>query len=114
MVKACDFESHVNRDLPLERKALKALNIVRRQELTECDPKHNDFVCARFFLFNMAFFDLDEECGYLHCYYGIAHIIIGLVQTRDHGLYLQLGSAVDTSFTQRASSSRNHPSMSFP
>ncbi|KAM0930047.1 hypothetical protein ACQ4PT_001222 [Festuca glaucescens] len=59
--EACDFEAHANRDLTLEEKSLKALDIVRRQEFTDYDPKLNDFMCTRLCLFNMAFFDLDEE-----------------------------------------------------
>ncbi|CAM0885110.1 unnamed protein product [Alopecurus aequalis] len=61
MEAACDFEAHATRELTAEEKTLKALNIVRRQEFTEYDPKLNDFMYTRFCLFNMAFFDLDEE-----------------------------------------------------
>ena len=80
-MNAIDFEAHANREPTLDEKSLKALNIVRRQEFTDYDPKLNDFMCARFCLFNMAFFDLDEECEcildrFVHYYYGIVHIII--------------------------------------
>ncbi|XP_047061127.1 uncharacterized protein LOC124667949 [Lolium rigidum] len=61
MLNDCDFEAHANRDLTLEEKSLKALDIVRRQEFTDYDPKLNDFMCTRLCLFNMAFFDIDEE-----------------------------------------------------
>ncbi|KAK1670011.1 hypothetical protein QYE76_058170 [Lolium multiflorum] len=61
MVNDCDFEAHANRDLTSEEKSLKALDIVRRQEFIDYDPKLNDFMCTRLCLFNMAFFDIDEE-----------------------------------------------------
>ncbi|CAM0885089.1 unnamed protein product [Alopecurus aequalis] len=50
-----------DRDLTLEKKALMALHIFRCQEFTEYDPKLNDFGYTRFPMFNIAFFDLDEE-----------------------------------------------------
>ena len=54
--------------LTLEEKVLKTLHIVRCQEFTEYDPGQNAIMCTRFFSFNMAFFDLDEECECTHEY----------------------------------------------
>jgi hypothetical protein len=68
MVTPFDFEAHANRDITLEEKALKALNIVRCQDFIEYDPKLNDIMCTRFCSYNIAFFDLDEECKCIHDY----------------------------------------------
>ena len=51
-------------ELTDEEKALRALHIVCCRELTEHDPKSNADVCTRFSSFNIALFDLDQECQY--------------------------------------------------
>jgi hypothetical protein len=56
-----DIQSYANRDPTMEEKVLKALHINRCQEFTDYDPKLNGITCTRFYSFNMAFFDLDEE-----------------------------------------------------
>jgi hypothetical protein len=63
-INTYDIKSYVNRDLTMEEKVLKALHINRCQEFTDIDPKLNGITCTRFYSFNMAFFDLDEESGF--------------------------------------------------
>uniref|UniRef100_A0ACD5XIS8 Uncharacterized protein n=1 Tax=Avena sativa TaxID=4498 RepID=A0ACD5XIS8_AVESA len=57
-------ETCVNQELQLLEKALWALDIVRCQEFTEYDPKLKGFVCKRFNIYNMAFFDYDKETSF--------------------------------------------------
>ena len=49
-------------ELTEEQKVLQGLHLVYCNGLTEYDPKNSVFVCTRFCSFNIAFFDLDEEC----------------------------------------------------
>ncbi|KAK1670332.1 hypothetical protein QYE76_058491 [Lolium multiflorum] len=53
-------------ELELEKRALRALHIVRCQDFTAYDPKRRAFWHSRFCNYNIAFFDLDKEC---ECYY---------------------------------------------
>ncbi|KAK1670341.1 hypothetical protein QYE76_058500 [Lolium multiflorum] len=48
-------------ELELEKRALRALHIVRCQDFTAYDPKRRAFWHSRFCGYNIAFFDLDEE-----------------------------------------------------
>jgi hypothetical protein len=50
--------------LTMEEKVLQGLHLTFCKEFTEYDPRKNSFVCTRFCSFNIAFFDLDEECEY--------------------------------------------------
>jgi hypothetical protein len=58
-------------ELELEKRALRALHIVRCQDFTAYDPKRRAFWHSRFCGYNIAFFDLDEEC---ECYYPCMYI----------------------------------------
>lgn len=53
-------------ELTWEEKVVEVLHIVRCQEFTEYDPKTRDFVPTRFCRFNIAFFDFEKECEYIH------------------------------------------------
>ncbi|KAM0861026.1 hypothetical protein ACQ4PT_046149 [Festuca glaucescens] len=48
-------------ELELEKRALRALHIVRCQDFTAYDPKRRAFWHSRFCDYNIAFFDLDKE-----------------------------------------------------
>jgi hypothetical protein len=51
-------------ELTEDEKVLQGLHLVCCKGFTEYDPKKRHFVCTRFCNFNIAFFDLDEECEY--------------------------------------------------
>lgn len=58
-------------ELTWDEKVVEVLNIVRRREITEYNPKQFCSIPTRFCAYNIAFFDLDKECEYIHpfvCY----------------------------------------------
>jgi hypothetical protein len=57
-------------ELTWEEKVVSVLDIVRRYQLTEYDPKLKEFTPTRvsFCFCNMAFFDHDKECEYPFTY----------------------------------------------
>jgi hypothetical protein len=60
-----DDHTMTTSELELEKRALRALHIVRCQDFTAYDPKRRAFWHSRFCGYNIAFFDLDKEC---ECY----------------------------------------------
>ncbi|GJN15305.1 hypothetical protein PR202_gb02204 [Eleusine coracana subsp. coracana] len=58
-----DWDNHV---VSWEEIKAKALHIVRMYQVTEYDPVHRIPVCARFCKYNLAYFDFDKECEYIH------------------------------------------------
>ncbi|KQK14813.1 hypothetical protein BRADI_1g18745v3, partial [Brachypodium distachyon] len=46
--------------------AAKKFHLVCRRDITEYDPKREDFIYTRFCSFNLAFFDLNEESTAMH------------------------------------------------
>ncbi|KAM0920597.1 hypothetical protein ACQ4PT_007424 [Festuca glaucescens] len=56
-----DDQTMTMSELELEKRALRALHIVRCQEFTAYDPKRRAFWHSRFCYYNIAFFDLDKE-----------------------------------------------------
>jgi hypothetical protein len=49
-------------NLTWKQKVVNILQMVHCRELTEYNHKLGFFAPARFFAFNVAFFDLDKEC----------------------------------------------------
>lgn len=53
-------------ELTWDEKVVQVLNMVRHREITEYNPKQFCSIPTRFCAYNIAFFDLDKECEYIH------------------------------------------------
>ena len=66
MFEDCPYKYLLFQTHTWEEKVVRILHVVRRREFTERNPKIGICQPYRFSLFNIAFFDFDKECEYMH------------------------------------------------
>jgi len=66
MFEDCPYKYLLFQTHTWEEKVVRILHVVRRREFTERNPKTGICQPYRFSLFNIAFFDFDKECEYMH------------------------------------------------